>query len=94
MSDERVARIEERQADQARTLESLAPLGVHLAGIDVKLTEVAHQLDRIETKRLDPLHVRVRRVEYAIVALIVAVGSPKVGGPSLPQVTAFFADRI
>jgi hypothetical protein len=37
---------------------------------------------------LAPIEQRVRRVEYAVVALLVATASPKLGGPTANDVVA------
>lgn len=88
--DRRMERLEEKAAGLEREVRSIAPAATHIAQIEVQYTWIKESLQRIEEKRLDPLHVRLRRVEYAVVALVLAIGSPKVGGPSLPQVASSF----
>lgn len=83
---ERVARLEERSEDQGRIIDAVAPVAVHLAEMNVKYAEIQRSTDRIEN-RLDDLHPRLRKLEYAVVALTVTVAStvasPLLGGPSV-----------
>lgn len=79
---ERVARLEERSAEQSRTLAEIAPVAVHLAEMGLRYEETQSGIERIE-RRLDSLHPRLRKVEYAVIALGIAAFSPKLGGPSL-----------
>lgn len=87
LPEPRLSALEQRQDEQARTLEMLAPVAVRIAEISVRQAEHTARFDRID-RRLDPLRTRLRRVEYAIVALVVAVGSPKLGVPSVPEVAS------
>lgn len=44
--DTRLSAVEQRQDDQARTLESLAPMAVHVAEIRVAMSELGSRIDR------------------------------------------------
>lgn len=98
--DERVARLEQRSDDQGRALESIAPVSVHFAEINLMYRETKEGVDRIETglermqervdRRFDHLHTRLRRTEYAVVALSVT-GIGALGGRVIPQITAAVA---
>lgn len=79
---ERVARLEERSKEQGRTLAEIAPVAVHLAEMSLRYEDTQSGIERIE-RRLDSLHPRLRKVEYAVIALGIAAFSPKFGGPTL-----------
>lgn len=82
---ERIAALETNDEAQDRTLEAIAPVAVHLAEMNVKYAGIHDTVKEIK-EDLDGLHPRIRKLEYAVIALGVAAFSPKLGGPALPDV--------
>lgn len=81
---ERLATVEANDKAQDRTLEAIAPVAAHIAELNVHYEDIKNSLADIQP--------RLRKLEYAIVALTVttasAVASPLLGGPSVGQSVA------
>lgn len=100
--DDRVEQLEQTVAQIAPVAVHLAEMNIRSAEIarqqadlrgDMKEgqaqlhAELNAWVDRLD-RRLDPLHTRLRRAEYALVAVVLAIGSPKVGGPDVVHTTS------
>lgn len=91
-------RIDDRVDSLEKTVDQIAPVAVHLAEMNVRFAQVQQQqadlradlnswIERMD-KRLDPLHARLRKVEYAVIAIGLAAISPKIGGPDVSHVVS------
>lgn len=88
-----MAALEANDKAQDRTLETLAPLAVHMAEISVNAASIQKSVERIEGN-VNDLHPRIRKLEYAVLLLSAVAISPKFGGPSLPAVATAVVHAI